>query len=1038
MQVIWRQTTIWVRGFFAQIRGWRHLISNKHYARTRALIILAGLMVCLYAGWVHYYVLSVPDIGLHTLTKPVIARVDPEYIVETQLLEGSPMAGNRDYVPAQFVVFNDSPLTKVLWCADYFPAESLRGWTIQQVDEWKTGTWPLYLRALIHLRGHEGLVKVQLARETHGQTQVSRVWCKPGILPLRDLVPSILWIFVKLGLFLVGAFVLWKRPDDRAARQFFLLCIVTFGAYIGGYHWSRIVTQPVLLLVFVLCCIFLPAVSLHFYLIFPQPKKFLHRHSTSSLLVIYGPALVSLQVLVVAYVNVRWHGGEDELSLIQLKYCVYSCFVLAAFWYLACIVCLIHSYRTVTDIMARNQVKWILFGALASLVPIGYTLYLAFWQMGNFVTGEGTWPMFAASVCLTAAFTISITRYRLMQLDQIVSSGMVFFLLSSLAGLAYYAVVFAATFFSSQWIATGPPWLQALAVSGVALVLLLTLDLIRGRIRRVLDRRFYRDKYQLDRTLRRMSEAVEQLVDPPALARRLLQISADLFGAAQGAVYLRAGDDPLYRLSESLGPPPPLNELSSGCPLVEVLQARAGFVARSRPGRTAEPAQRQLQFLGGEVAQALTHESKMLAMLILGPRALGSYGSEDLNLLAALAQVTALALESTRVQRTIETLNRDLKTKVEKISEQQRRILALQSQLMKRDTQITPPADPAQAPVLDDSQAPILSNSAGIVGSSVQIRHLLHLVRKVAASPSAVLLRGESGTGKELLARALHDNSPRVGKAFVKVHCAALSPGLLESELFGHVKGAFTGAHRDKVGRFELADGGTVFLDEIGDISLETQTKLLRVLQEMTFERVGSSAPVQVNVRVIAATHQDLEQLISQGRFRADLYYRLNVISILVPPLRERREDIPELVMHFLREYAQRGGSTVDQIDDDVLALLKAYDWPGNIRQLENVVERAVVISERPIITVHELPPELWTPRNGKAQGPGTSEPPDEAASSQAAGGIKAERAERDRKDREQLVRALAAAQGNKTEAARALGLARSTLVSRLRKHGLQ
>src|SRR5206468_4895292 len=168
-----------------------------------------------------------------------------------------------------------------------------------------------------------------------------------------------------------------------------------------------------------------------------------------------------------------------------------------------------------------------------------------------------------------------------------------------------------------------------------------------------------------------------------------------------------------------------------------------------------------------------------------------------------------------------------------------------------------------------------------------------------SASQSAVLIRGESGTGKELLARGLHESSPRAAKPFVKVHCAALSAGLLESELFGHVKGAFTGAHRDKAGRFEVANTGTLFLDEIGDINLEVQTKLLRVLEEMTFERVGSSEPVRVDVRIIAATHQDLEQLIRLGRFREDLYYRLNVISITVPALREHIEDVPELATHF-------------------------------------------------------------------------------------------------------------------------------------------
>src|SRR5205807_1292362 len=243
-----------------------------------------------------------------------------------------------------------------------------------------------------------------------------------------------------------------------------------------------------------------------------------------------------------------------------------------------------------------------------------------------------------------------------------------------------------------------------------------------------------------------------------------------------------------------------------------------------------------------------------------------------------------------------EALNRDLHAKVQKISEQQRRILALQSQL----TRQTVPTGPAAA-AAPSSQ---VRSPGGIIGSSAVVQRLLQLVHKVSASPSAVLIRGESGTGKELFARALHENSPRAGKAFVKVHCAALSPGLLESELFGHVKGAFTGAHRDKVGRFELADGGTLFLDEIGDISLEMQTKLLRVLQEMTFERVGSSDPVHVDVRLIAATHQDLEQLMDEGRFREDLYYRLNVFPITLPALRARAEDVPELALHFLKIYA--------------------------------------------------------------------------------------------------------------------------------------
>jgi DNA-binding NtrC family response regulator len=248
------------------------------------------------------------------------------------------------------------------------------------------------------------------------------------------------------------------------------------------------------------------------------------------------------------------------------------------------------------------------------------------------------------------------------------------------------------------------------------------------------------------------------------------------------------------------------------------------------------------------------------------------------------------------------------------------------------------------------------------------------------------------------------------------------------------VKGAFTGAVRDKVGRFELADGGTLFLDEIGDISLEVQTKLLRVLQEKTFERVGSSDPVQVDVRMVAATHQNLEQLIRHGRFRDDLFYRLNVITLAMPPLRDRPEDVPELALHFLRQYAKKCGKSVEHIDDEALLALRAYRWPGNVRELENAIERAVVIVDGPVLTVAELPDEVRREADvaeldGKPFAPTDGAP--------IHWGLRTERDSRNVRERDALLRALASTDGNKAEAARLLGLARSTLVSRLKKHGL-
>lgn len=233
-----------------------------------------------------------------------------------------------------------------------------------------------------------------------------------------------------------------------------------------------------------------------------------------------------------------------------------------------------------------------------------------------------------------------------------------------------------------------------------------------------------------------------------------------------------------------------------------------------------------------------------------------------------------------------------------------------------------------------------------IVGENAALRGILAQVETVAPTDSTVLIRGETGTGKELIARAVHDLSPRKGRTFVKLNCAAIPTGLLESELFGHEKGAFTGAICQRIGRFELAHQGTLFLDEVGDIPLELQPKLLRVLQEQEFERLGGTKTIRVNVRLVTATHRDLAQMIAEGRFRSDLFYRLNVIPVTLPPLRERRDDIPRLVRHFTQSFARRMGRRIETIPASVMDSLVHYPWPGNVRELQNVIERAVILSK--------------------------------------------------------------------------------------------
>jgi Nif-specific regulatory protein len=304
-----------------------------------------------------------------------------------------------------------------------------------------------------------------------------------------------------------------------------------------------------------------------------------------------------------------------------------------------------------------------------------------------------------------------------------------------------------------------------------------------------------------------------------------------------------------------------------------------------------------------------------------------------------------------------------------------------------------------------------------IIGTSKEMRDVYEQVAQVAHTNTTVLIRGESGTGKELVAHAIHYNSPRAAKPFVKVNCAALPESLIEAELFGHEKGAFTGAIARKRGRFELAEGGTLFLDEIGDLSPAIQVKLLRVLQEREFERVGGTETIKVNVRLIAATNVELEQAVQDGRFRSDLYYRLNVFSIYMPPLRERKTDILLLADHFLEKYTRQGGKSIKRISTPAIDMLMSYHWPGNVRELENVIERATLVCDGNVIHGFHMPPTLQT-----AEGSGTVT---KVSLDQAVGAF----------EKELIQDALKTARGNRARAARMLDTTERILGYKVKKY---
>jgi formate hydrogenlyase transcriptional activator len=330
-----------------------------------------------------------------------------------------------------------------------------------------------------------------------------------------------------------------------------------------------------------------------------------------------------------------------------------------------------------------------------------------------------------------------------------------------------------------------------------------------------------------------------------------------------------------------------------------------------------------------------------------------------------------------------------------------------------------------------------------IIGDSPALREVLAKVEQVAPTSSTVLLRGETGTGKELVAHAIHINSPRENRPFVRVNCAALAPGVLESELFGHEKGAFTGAVSQRPGRFELADGGTLFLDECGDLPMEVQIKLLRALQEREFERVGGTQTIKVDVRVISATNRDLEQMIEQGKFREDLYYRLNVFPIHLPPLRDRLADIPPLVTHFMAKFARSGMAQSPGVAHAALGKLRSYSWPGNVRELENIIERAMILARGIEIGAEHLDfgrrVQNMTPPGGTPSGYAEAvSPPDEIAATLGGDESKPLSERLLDSERREIMAAVEKSNSNIAGAARMLGINRSTLYYRMRKHGLE
>jgi transcriptional regulator with GAF, ATPase, and Fis domain len=1007
-------------------------------SRTAFLLMFCGVVILVYSMIVLGIVAAAPDLGIRGLLsdKPWPNGVADGMVMLTVPLEGvygkwHPAVGDRLVGMADWPINTFVDFTRGQMRLASEPTPNDAGLPVG-ADPYDNEGLPALAQY------HDGTRIVEIEFVPQGKTLAEAQKCYVTIrpLPLSEVLFSLVWFVLQTVAFAIGAAVYWNRPFDRASQLFYCLCLVTLGAFLGSNHWWIVAASFWLTAPCVVCALLLPAVCLHFFLVFPRTWLPLVWRPRMSLALIYGLPIVGILGLLTLVAICSWPGlfrpnvAMTRQFLDAIRLGIYGSLVVGAIYFVITMARVLRSYRSSRNPVEQIQLQWLLGAGLATAFCMGVTLFKALFERESFALGGARVWIFSAGLCFTVSYAYTVIRYRLLLVDTIVTKGVMYYLANCGLTVAF-ALMLALSPFARQYLTVFPLTQQSAIISIVLMLAVILLLWLRDMFQGMLDRRFYREKYQLGAALERMNRAVGRLADPEAVASLMLSSCRDVLGVDRAALYLRTAADSPFRLISAYGAESLPRQFPPEHPLIPAV-VESGNVQRALLGSRSDlpGVQTALRELRIDLAHGMQIGNETVGLVLLGAKQTSTpFSGEDFTFLNALGQITNVALYTVKSDRDLERLNDELSRRIERIETQSRQIAVLQAEL----SQIQNPTTAAPTQQTGDL------DRSDMKGKSRAIDSVLDTVRKVAGSESSVLIRGESGTGKELVARVLHENSPRRGGPMVCVHSAALSPTLLESELFGHVKGAFTGAHRDRIGRFQAASGGTLFLDEIGDISLDIQIKLLRVLQERCFEPVGGSQTIQVDVRVIAATHQDLEQLIVQGRFREDLYYRLNVITIQMPPLRERTEDILELALHFLMRSAQKCGKRITHIEPEALAALERHRWPGNVRELENVLERAVVLAESDRVTLADLPAEIGRPGRLPSQIIETKPtsrrqparfPEGATLSSQSAEGTPGW-------EREALLGALRKCSGNKARAARLLGIPRSTYFSKLKKHGI-
>ncbi len=767
-------------------------------------------------------------------------------------------------------------------------------------------------------------------------------------------------------LLVLGLIARIGRPDDPDARRFYRTAVIYAVFYVGALSWTRLIVHPVLGIGFLLAMFTAPAVGFSLSIDFPHrttsnvAARRLRKGAYVASAILGTVAFASLLLAINDYSS---GGGDRGLTLMVAAVSIQLTIVIfqssIGLWFQR----RAHAGVGGTE---RGQLRWVLFGQALCLLPALGASPFAIVDLQTFLLEWYKPFVVAIAILWFVSYGMAVLRVRLADVDALITSSLGYAAATGAAVVVYLLVILGAGWVTGRLVGDAGPWPHlAAGLSAAALF-----GPIRTRVGGWLDQRFFRDRTHYVESIRRVGESLARLREPEALAKEAVEELVEAVRAERGALYLK--EDTTWTIAHSVGGDWPATPDAP----------EDGVVMRVPGGATGDP----------------------VALLVIGPRRSGDlYSSQDRDLLGALAAQLGVALGNARAYGRIAKLSRALETQNEEIR-------GLRDRLEDENKFLRARIEAA-------------TDGATLIGESKAIKELTKTIERVARSDASILVLGESGTGKGLVARTLHAASSRSDKPFLQVDCGAIAHSVFESELFGHERGAFTGAGRMRRGPIELADGGTLFLDEIGERPLDLQPKLLRVLQDREFLRVGGTTPVKVDVRVIAATHRNLDAMVAKGELREDLYFRLRVVELVVPPLRSRRSDLPALCESLLPRVAKLAGRRPRPLAPDALARMAAYGWPGNVRELENVLARALVLADGPEITAADLDlPDRPAPIEEIVDLPSADVPHDEVMESI---------------EKKRLTAALRAAGGNQSHAAKALGMPRTTFINKLRRYGL-